>query len=349
MLAPIALYPDQLLADILMAVTYPREVVAAYRWLQEPNDSALHGDQLAAALQDQAWDPSVKALVVFPDVVRMIDGNLQWAEQLGDAFMGQQGEVIDEIQHLRKMAIAANVLKSTQAQTVTTENGIVSIEPTNLNVVYVPIFNPMSVYGEWPYPDYPPDYFTPGYVFGGALIDFGIGIPIVSDLFFFHHFDFQNHRIDIDDRHFRSLNGDREPIRSGVWAHDPSHRHDVPHHAPALQGSAGGPTHVVMPVSQRPYRGYGVGNAASTPNVSPEKQRAPANEMQRPSASVFESHTTGSDVRAQSIRGQSSRSQVEIPRGGSSQLGGGSESHGHGGGNSHGGGGGFSGGSRGHR
>ena len=142
MLAPIALYPDQLLADILMAVTYPREVVAAYRWLQEPNDSALHGDQLAAALQDQTWDPSVKALVVFPDVVRMIDGNLQWAEQLGDAFMGQQGEVIDEIQHLRKMAIAANVLKSTQAQTVTTENGIVSIEPTNLNVVYVPILIP---------------------------------------------------------------------------------------------------------------------------------------------------------------------------------------------------------------
>ena len=385
MLAPIALYPDSLVAQILMAATYPQEVVEAARWLQDPANVALHGNQLAEALQDIPWDPSVKALVVFPDIVRMMDSNLQWAEQLGDAFIGQQVEIMDEVQHLRQRAVTAGTLHSTSSQTVTTQDGIITIESTNPDVIYVPIYDPIDVYGTWPYPDYPPDYFTPDYVYGESLIDFGTGIFIVRDLFFFHHFDFRHHRIDIDERRFRFLNGGRLPIRSGIWAFDPAHRHDVPHHARELRGSLGAGQIAVPPPAQRPFRGFGA-NAAVSPSrqaspgvISPATQRIPASapvstsipqvntaptvdrsrsfrtierpstppsEIRRPSAPVFESHPQGFEARTQSERGQSSRLQMATPSENRSFGGGGRQG---GGGNSGGGSNRSFGGSRGHR
>ena len=342
MVAPIALYSDPLVAQILIAATYPLEVADAARWLQDPDNAALHGDQLATALQDQMWDPSVKALVALPKILQMMASNLQWAEQLGDAFIGQQAEVMDAVQRLRQRAVAAGTLRSTPPQAVTTQDGIVTIEPTNPDVLYVPDYNPTYVYGEWPYPDYPPTYFTPGYVSGGPLIDLGVGIFIDRDFFFFNHPDFRHHRIDIDDHRFRSLNGGHPPLRSGIWTFDSAHRHGVPHHDAALRGSA-------VPASQRPFRGFNENQSISTPqprsaNVVPGPQSAPVRApvtapppapqfaplrspgqnrsfgnlggapvpqagIRRPAAPVFESHTGNFDARIQSARGQSSRSE----------------------------------------
>ena len=369
MLAPIALYPDPLVAQILMAATYPSEVVDAARWLQDPDNAALRGDQVAAALQAMSWDPSLKALIVFPDIVRMMDGNLQWTEQLGDAFIGQQAGVMDEIQRLRRQAIAAGTLQSSPSQTVTMQDGIVVIEPANPDVVNVPIYNPMNVYGTWPYPDYPPDYFTPDYVFGGSAIDYGVGVFIVRDLSIFHHLDFRHHRIDIDDHRFRFLNGGRPSIRSGIWTFDPAHRHEVPHHAPELRRSVGS-GQVTVPASQRPFRGFGVGREGNAPQVPPAvaspapqqilhstpgtrsrsqdaplqmhersrsfdnviRQPVPQSQIQRPSAPVFESHTHGVEARTQSVRGQSSRSEMDSQKetgsfGGDNRTGGDGRGH----------------------
>ena len=167
LLAPVALHPDQLLGQILMASTYPLEVVEAARWVEDPNNARLKGDQLAAALQDKDWDPSVKSLAPFPQILRMMDDRLDWMQKLGDAFLAQQYEVMDSVQRLRRQAEEAGTLQSSPQQTVTTQDQTITVEPANPNVVYVPVYDPTVVYGAWPYPDYPPCYFPPpGFVFG---------------------------------------------------------------------------------------------------------------------------------------------------------------------------------------
>ena len=159
LVAPIALYPDPLVAQILMAATYPLEVVEADHWLQIPANAALKRDALTAALQQQPWDPSIKSLVAFPRLLHMMDANLQWTEQLGDAFLAQQADVMDAVQRLRKRAQAAGALASTPQQTVSTEDQEIMIETASSDIVYVPTYNPWCVYGAWPDADYPPFYF----------------------------------------------------------------------------------------------------------------------------------------------------------------------------------------------
>ena len=150
LVAPIALYPDSLIAQILMAATYPLEVVEADRWLRLPANAALKGDALTAALQQQPWDPSIKSLVAFPQVVHTMDTNLNWTEQLGDAFLAQQPDVMDAVQRLRLRAQAAGSLASTPQQAVSTENQEIMIEPVSPDIVYLPTYNPWCVYGAWP-------------------------------------------------------------------------------------------------------------------------------------------------------------------------------------------------------
>ena len=187
--APVALYPDPLLAQVLMASTYPLEVVQAARFLREHKD--LKGPQLDEALKDQTWDDSVKSLVSFPEVLSLMDGKLDWTQKLGDATIGQQKELMEAIQRLRARAQAEGNLKSSKEQTVTVEPApaaapgqavpaqTIVIQPTNPDVVYVPAYNPTVVYGAWPYPAYPPAYpYPPGYAFGGALLSFGIGMAV---------------------------------------------------------------------------------------------------------------------------------------------------------------------------
>ncbi|HET9296303.1 MAG TPA: DUF3300 domain-containing protein, partial [Candidatus Binatia bacterium] len=162
-LAPIALHPDTLVTQILMAATYPLEVVQAERWIKQ--NASLKGEALTAALEKQQWDPSVKSLVNFPQVVTMMSEQLEWTQKVGDAFLADQKQVLDTIQSLRAKAQASGNLQTTQEQTIIVEEKIIKIEPANPQVVYVPTYNPTVVYGGWPYPAYPPyAYYPPGYV-----------------------------------------------------------------------------------------------------------------------------------------------------------------------------------------
>ena len=179
LLAPIALYPDSLLAQIFMAATYPLEVVQAGKWTKANQN--LKGDALAAALEKQDWDPSVKSLVNFPQVLDMMNEKLDWTQKLGDTFLAQQKEVMDTVQKLRAKAEAQGNLKTTDQQKVVVEKETqtIIIESANPQVVYVPTYNPTVVYGTWWYPAYPPYYYyPPGYAAGAALFSFGVGVAV---------------------------------------------------------------------------------------------------------------------------------------------------------------------------
>ena len=181
LVAPIALYPDTLLAEVLMASTYPLEVVQADRWLSENRN--LTGDQLKSAVDRQKWDRSVKALVATPSVLTMMSTKIDWTQKLGDAVLAQEPDVVDAIQRLRSKAQANNKLITTKEQTVSVRQEesrqYITIEPAAPETVYVPAYDPSAVYGDWPYPEYPPYYFPPapylGYGLIGAGVAFGAG------------------------------------------------------------------------------------------------------------------------------------------------------------------------------
>jgi hypothetical protein len=186
LVAPIALYPDSLLAEVLMASAYPTDIVQAERWLESHKN--LKGDQLKAAVAKQDWDDSIKSLVATPDVLKMMSEKLDWTERLGDAVVAQQPDVMDAIQRLRARAQANDKLKSTPQQKVTVSQAagrqVIAIEPTNPDTVYVPYYDPAVVYGEWPYPDYPPYYWEPpayiGYGLLGTGLAFGAGWALAN-------------------------------------------------------------------------------------------------------------------------------------------------------------------------
>lgn len=157
MLAPIALYPDALLSQVLMAATYPLEIVQASRWSKSNGDKG--GEAAANMVVDQSWDASVKSLVAFPNVLHMMNDQLEWTQKVGDAFLAQQGDVMDAIQRLRAKAQAAGNLKSNEQQTIVTQGETIVIQPAQPQVIYVPAYNPTVVYGTWPYPSYPPTYY----------------------------------------------------------------------------------------------------------------------------------------------------------------------------------------------
>jgi uncharacterized membrane protein YgcG len=181
LLAPIALYPDSLLAQVLMASTYPLEIVQAARWLKA--NPKVTGKALEDAVQKQRWDPSVKSLTAMPQVLEMLDTKLDWTQKLGDAFLAQQAQVMETVQALRAKASAAGTLKSTPEQQVSTvqESGktVIVIEPANPQIVYVPTYDPTVVYGAWPYPAYPPYYYyPPAYYPGAGMFWFGAGMLV---------------------------------------------------------------------------------------------------------------------------------------------------------------------------
>ena len=172
LVAPIALYPDNLLSLVLMASTYPVDVVQADRWLK--NNKKLKDGQLKTEVDKQAWDDSVKSLVATPDVLAMMSSKLDWTVKLGEAVVAQQPDVMDAIQRLRAKADGNNKLASTKQQKVTkSQEGsrtIIAIEPSEPDMLYVPYYDPAVVYGTWPYADYPPYYWGyPGYIAGGLI------------------------------------------------------------------------------------------------------------------------------------------------------------------------------------
>ncbi|HTV90063.1 MAG TPA: DUF3300 domain-containing protein [Stellaceae bacterium] len=331
LVAPIALYPDPLLAQILMAATYPLEVVEADRWLQVATNAALKGKELTTALRRQPWDPSIKSLIAFPRVLRMMDDNLDWTEQLGDAFLAQQADVMAAVQHLRRLAEAARVLAPGPQQTVSPPGPEIAIEPANPEAVYIPAYNPWCVYGAWPDPAYPPFVFGtwPEYCGPQPLI-FGAGIYPPFGFWAWGIFEWRRHRIRIDDARFAQFHAGPAPA-AAVWQHDPAHRDGVPYPNSATAARYLG----AAAAARREFRGF-----APTPGASPRAgSSAPAAGARHPGvirggdgtepslpppptlppaptfrAPIFQSFgSSGAQVSGEAARGFSSRMSAPAP------------------------------------
>ncbi len=333
MTAPIALYPDQLLAQVLMGATYPIEIVQADRWLRKPANAGLKGKELAAALEKQTWDPSVKSLVPFPQVLGMMSDKLDWTQRLGDAFLAQQADVMESVQRLRKQAQDAGTLKSTEQQTVVSSGDAVVIQPANPQIVYVPSYNPSVAYGSWPYPAYPPVYYPPppayypGYYPGTALasgLAFGFGVAVVGSLWGWGSVNWGHNDININTNRYNTINAAN--IRSGRssqlsanannWRHDPGHRGGVAYRDPGTRQAYRGQG--ARPSASRDFRGYDGGqrNLGQGTSRSPGGQSASGGRQaggstlrspsQRPQPSAFQGVGNGAQTRMQADRGRAS-------------------------------------------
>ena len=270
MLAPIALYPDSLLAQILMAATYPLEVVQADRWTKANRN--LTGDQLNDALDNKDWDPSVKALVPFPQVLTMISERLEWTQKLGDAFLDQEDEVMDTVQKLRARAEAAGNLRDTEQQRVIVEEGDIVIEPAQPEVVYVPVYDPFVIYGPWWYPAFPPFFFPPP---PGVIVVRGFGFwpRIVVGRTWGHawgHWDWHHHSINVNINRSinvnRNINVTRSSIQTTRWQHDVSHRKGVSYRNETTRERYGQTARGAE--TRRDFRGFGQETKSQQPPVA---------------------------------------------------------------------------------
>ena len=236
MLAPVALYSDSLLSHVLMASTYPLEVVQASRWSRaNPN---LKGQEAVRAVENMDWDPSVKSLTAFPQVLTMMDEKIDWTERLGEAFLAQQADVMDTVQGLRRRAEAAGNLKSSDQMRVAREGDVINIHQPAPEVVYVPYYNPTLVFGPWWWPAYPPFYWAPPRAYyvvpvHGPAFLWGSGI-VISAGFFFGHTDWHRHHVTVAPNHVvvnRTAVINRPQSRV-AWEHNPVHRRGVPFRHP---------------------------------------------------------------------------------------------------------------------
>ena len=243
--APIALYPDPLLSQLLMASTYPLEIVEADRWVRLPVNAPLKDGALTETLKQQNWDPSVKALVPFPKLLALLSEKLEWTEALGNAFLAQQADVMDAVQALRHNAMQAGNLKVTpQCHCVIQTSGdVISILPSDNSQVCIPVYNPRVAYGRWAWPDYPPDYFPepagfafePGFAVGYWPV---IGVAAFGPLWGWAWFDWAHHDVTIDRGRFTAVGG-RAAFAGNNWVHDPGHRGGVGYRDPAVTGRFG--------------------------------------------------------------------------------------------------------------
>ena len=272
--APIALYPDALLSQILMASTYPANVIQAAQWSKD--NPKMEGDAAIQAVASQPWDPSVKSLVAFPQLMSLMGENPPWVQNLGDAFLAQPKDVMDSVQRLRALAQKTGALQSTPQQTVTTVTKpapaktsttetttattsapaptVIKIESADPQVVYVPTYNPNTVYGTWPNTAYPPTYLppSPGEQFGNSFVNglgFSLGVATTYAIFSnidwdddddwdHHHGDWDNHggynrngdnNININVENFNKISGQRLTDANRTWQHNPAYREGVPY------------------------------------------------------------------------------------------------------------------------
>jgi len=330
MLAPIALYPDDLLTQILMASTYPLEIVQAARWTKQNKD--LKGDQLTEALEKQDWDPSVKSLVNFPDVLGRMNENLQWTQTLGDAFLAQQKQVMDTIQMLRKKAEEAGNLKDNPQQKVVKEQETIVIQSANPEVIYVPSYNPAVVYGTWWWPALPPPppffpFFPVATPYAYGAMAFGAGIAMGAAWgYAWGHANWHGGDVNINASRNTNINNNinRDKYKNdmknkglgeggqGKWKHDASHRKGASYRD---QGTA-----------QKFNRGSS-SDAAKSREAFRGRSEQGRQDLSRGGGdrggrdSAFGGGQRGSDVRQQSSRGSSSRSSMSS--GGGSRGGGG--------------------------
>jgi len=362
LVAPIALYPDSLLAQLLMSSTYPLEIVEAARW--SAKNPKVTGDKLEAALKDQTWDPSVKSLCGFPDVLKRMNDNLDWTQDLGDAFLAQKSELMDAVQNMRRKAFDSGNLKSSKELKVTEQaDKIIIIESAQPEVIYVPTYYPTVVYGSWSYPYwyYPPLYPPPpaggvwfGFaagVFWGAAIWGGcswgwghteVDIDINRQNNFIDRTENTDRRQQVKDRAKTSDRAGNKAGNKGGWQHNPEHRKGVGYKDNKVAqnfGAAPGQSRV----SRDQARGFSEGatqrpsSARTTPAARDTASRQASSRSQpaaRPASSTASRPTTGqrsgsfsgssspSLDRASSSRGASSRGSMGS-RGGGSRGGGG--------------------------
>jgi hypothetical protein len=244
MMAPLALYPDALLAQVLMASTYPGDVADAVTWSTEHPDAS--GDAAVRQVESQPWDPSVQSLVAFPAVLVTLGQDPAWVQRVGDAFLAQPDAVMDSVQRLRRQAQAAGNLESSEQQKVTVQpaestttvaqpaaSQTIIIESADPQVVYVPSYNPTVVYGTWPYPSYPPVYYPPppGYYFGSALVTglgFAAGVAIIDSLW--GDCNWGRGDVDIDINRYNNINRNRQiNANQNKWQHNAVNRDGVPY------------------------------------------------------------------------------------------------------------------------
>src|SRR5215831_18018956 len=224
--APVALYPDALLAQVLMASTYPLEIVEAARWSKA--NPGLKDQELQDALQKQTWDPSVKALVGFPQVLQQLNDKLDMTQKLGDAFLAQPKDVTDAVQRLRARALAAGNLKSGKEVTYTSQQEgdqtIIIIEPAQPEVVYVPAYSP-AIYGPWPYPMYPPYYYPPPPAYPAGGFWFGFTVGIIAGGGVWARPVWHTGGVVINVNNYNRVNHNN--INNPNWEHRPEHRKGV--------------------------------------------------------------------------------------------------------------------------
>ena len=237
MLAPIALYPDALLSQVLMAATYPIEVVEAARWSRA--NPGLQGDDAVRAVHYEDWDPSVKSLVAFPQILQRMDENLEWTRTLGDAFLAQEPQMMDQVQQLRQRAQAAGHLRTSEQIRVEHQGPVIIVRQASPEYVYVPYYDPMEVYGTWMWPAYRPVAWSPwpgysrGYRRPGVSVGFWWGRPVGLSLgFFFGDFDWNRRHTHVAHSHSYYYRAPEYSTRSvtaerGRWLHDPQHRRAV--------------------------------------------------------------------------------------------------------------------------
>jgi len=291
MLAPIALYPDSLLAQILMASTYPLEVVQADRWLRANRN--LPPEARNDDLDRQNWDPSVKALVPFPDILAMMSEKLDWTQKVGDAFLAQEADVMATIQELRAKAYAAGNLRTTQQQIVKREANVIVVEPANPQVVYVPVYSPAVVYGPWWYPAYPPYVIypyppPPAAAIATGVIVFGTAVAVaVAWNHWWGHWDWGHRNVYVNVN--RTVNINRttvihtRQIQTTTWHHDPVHRKGVAYRDPRSREKYA-PTNRQAVDNRRDYRGYDQRGPAKPPTAAarPVPDARPGQAIARP-------------------------------------------------------------------
>jgi hypothetical protein len=264
LVAPIALYPDPLLAQVLAASTYPLEIIQLQQWLEKNKN--LKDKALADAAAKQPWDPSVQALAALPDVVKRLADDIQWTADLGNAFLAQQSDVMEAVQRMRKKAQDIGNLKSTEQQKVETEvienKRVIVIEQANPQVVYVPSYDPFLVYGSPIYP-YPPIYYPTGYYAAGMAISFGVGVAMGAfwgggwgwgcgwggnnNVYINHNSNFNRNTNIGGGNRGNAGNRPSNPIAGGGgardrWQHNPQHRGGAPYRDRATADRFGGTT-----------------------------------------------------------------------------------------------------------
>lgn len=275
LVAPIALYPDSLLTQVLMASTYPLEIVEAERWLGK--NPGLEGTALDEAMKEKDWDPSVKSLCTLPEVLTKMSDNLDWTQDLGDAFLEQKDQLLDTVQIMRGKAHDAGNLKTTEQQVITVEKEkIIVIESASPEIVYVPTYSPTVVYAGWGYPHYyyPPFYYPPPPGYG--WVTFGVGLAVGAAFWGNCHWGWGHHDVNINVNRYNNFNRNtninaninninRTGGQSG-WQHDPSHRNGVKYKNQNVASQYGAKTGTSRVSSQqaRGWSGTGTANRSGT-------------------------------------------------------------------------------------